>query len=294
MPAAIVAAIDVRQLYGLRTDPEYVMSVALNPAATIDILGIPLLPKEVADLRARAENRGRVWSTVEAYGQRHPDAWAGMYLDEAHGGDVVTWFTTDLAAHEAEIRGLVGPFARLRVESATWTLEQLDERVRQIEEARAWFMAAGAPLSFAEVALLDNEVVARVSSADPGAPAAIVEHFDGDGWLRVISDGVGPWNGGNGRLLVFVVDDRGHPVRPPEDEQWVCRATPDDPAAWAGGPGELIDGVCRFDGELGATWYTIDLLRRVATSEERVGHGTVEVVADTTVEVTIHLKASSP
>ena len=288
LPAAIAAAIDVREQYGLRSDEAYVRGVASNPLATTDVLGIPLLPAEAAELRARAADRGRVWSTVEAYGEQHRDEWAGMYLDEAGGGDVVTWFTKNVAQHAAAIRRLTGPFARLRVEQAARTLADLRSYLDRIQAERAWFAAAGAPLSFAEISEPDNDVVAYVSSADPNAPAAIVKHFGGAGWLRVVSDGIGEWKGGTGVLRVIVVDKAGAQVAPSEGEEWHCQVKPDDPAAWAGGSGIVgPDGVCAFSGPLGATGYDITIVRLAGVDERVIGHGRAVVAKDRTTEVTI-------
>lgn len=288
LPAAIAAAIDVREQYGLRSDEAYVRAVASNPFATTGVLGIPLLPAEVADLRARAADRNRVWSAVEAYGEQQPDEWAGMYLDEAGGGLIVTWFTKNLAQHEAAIRRRTGPFAWLRVEQAARTLADLRSKVERVETERAWFAAAGAPLSFAEISEPHNDVVVYVSSADPNASAAIVKHFGGAGWLRVVSDGIGEWKGGTGVLRVIVVDRAGAPVAPGEDEEWHCQAKPDDPAAWAGGSGIVRpDGVCAFSGPLGATGYDITIVRLAGVDERVIGHGRAVVAKDKTTEVTI-------
>lgn len=262
--------------------------MALNPLAMTGVLGIPLMPAEVADLRARAADRNRVWSAVEAYGERQPDDWAGMYLDEAGGGDVVTWFTKNVAQHEAAIRRLTGPFARLRVEQAARTLADLRSKVDRIEAERAWFAATGAPLSFAEISEPDNDVVAYVSSADPNAPAAIIKHFGGAGWLRVASDGIGEWKGGTGVLRVLVVDKAGTQIAPGEDEEWHCQVHPDEPAAWAGGSAIVgPDGVCAFSGPLGATGYDITIVRLAGVEERVIGHGRAVVAKDKTTEVTI-------
>ena len=196
LPPEIAAAIEVRALYGLKNDEGYVRSVAANPTATSDVLGIPLLPAEVAELRARAEDRARVISTVEAYGQRHEDTWAGLYLDEAGGGDVVAQFTRDVGRHEAALRGLVGPFGRLRLELAPRSLAELQAHVDAIEADRGWFSTIDAILRYASFDPGDDVVVVHVSSADPDVGAKITDHFDGEGWLVVESDGIGPGRAG--------------------------------------------------------------------------------------------------
>jgi len=288
LPADIAAAIEVRGLYGLRDDEGYVRFVADNPLASKDVLGIPLLPQEVADLKARTANRAQVVSIVEAYGQQHPDSWAGMAVDEAGGGDVVAWFSRELARHKAGILQLTGPLAKLRVEPATWSLAELEEHAKRLRDQRAWFAATGAPLVTADVSVRDNKVVVVVSSADFEAPARIVDRFDGDGWLQVESDGTGPWTGGQGKLEIRVVDAAGNPVRARGEEQWLCVATPDARAAWEGGPGIVgPDGVCRFAEPLGATGYDIEIRQPVGEDIVAIGRGRAEVVADKTTEVTI-------
>lgn len=288
---SIAAAIEVRGLYGLRDDEPYVRFVADNPLASKDALGIPLLPQELADLEARTADRAQVLAIVEAYGQQHPEAYAGMAVDESGGGDVVAWFASDLARHEAAILRRTGPLAKLRVEPASWTIAELQERAKQVRDGRPWLAETGAPLVLADVSVPDNKVVAVVSSADPDAPARIVEHFDGEGWLQVESDGTGPWTGGTGRLEVLVVDEAGNPISTPTEEQWLCVATPDEPAAWAGGPGTVgRDGVCRFAEPLGATGYDIEIKQPVGEDVAVIGHGRAEVAAEQRTEVTIEVQ----
>jgi len=52
-------------------------------------LGVPLLAEEVAELRARGENARKVVPVVQTYGDRHPEAFAGMFVDSAAGGNVI-------------------------------------------------------------------------------------------------------------------------------------------------------------------------------------------------------------
>jgi hypothetical protein len=286
----VAAAIDMRKQYGLRAEVAYVVGVASNPLATTDVLGIPLLPAEVADLRARGADRDKLWSTVQSYGEQHPDTWAGMYLDEAGGGDVVTWFTKDVAMHEAAIRGLTGPFARVRVEPAARTLADLHGKADRIESERAWFTAAGAPLSFAEVSQPDNDVIAYVSSADPHVASTITSHFGGEGWLKVVSDGLGQWTGGTGDLRIQLVDPAGDAVGPKGDDEWHCKVKPDDPAAWSGGPGVAgPNGICTFSDPLGATGYDVTVVRLSGLDEQVIGRSRVTVVKDRTTDITIRV-----
>jgi hypothetical protein len=296
LPPEIAAAIEVRALYGLKNDEGYVRSVAANPTATTDVLGIPLLPAEVAELRARAKDRARVNSTVEAYGKQHEDTWAGLYLDEAGGGSLVARFTSDLARHEAALRRLVGPFGRLRVELAPRSLAELQAHVDAIEADRGWFSTIDAFLRYASFEAGGEVVVVHVSSADPEVATRITDHFDGEGWLVVESDGVGLWEGGWGDLRILLVDERANRVIPDEErEQFTCSVVPDKPAAWGGGPGIVgPDGVCRFDGRLGATGYDITIEHVAGSGDEVVvGHGRAEVRANDVTEVTIPVTTRS-
>ena len=293
LSAGIAAAIEIRALYGLRNDEAYARSVAANPTATTDVLGIPLLPAEVVDLKDRAKDRNRVVATVEAYGKQHEDAWAGLYLDETSGGDIVARFTGDLVMHEAAIRRRIGPFGRLRLELAERSLAELQAHVDAIEADRGWFASIGAPLRYASFEPGDDVVVAHVSSADPEAAAKITDHFDGEGWLVVESDGIGPWLGGTGKLRIQIVDEWGNPLIPNlDEEEYTCRVKPDNPGAWGGGAGAVgPDGVCRFPEPLGATGYDITIEHEVLGSDRVVvGHGRARVTEDQVTEVTIPVK----
>jgi len=286
-PATLGYEFEFRALYGLRRDPDYIWAVAENPASAVGVreCGVPLMPAEVLELKARASNTAQVFSVVETYGERHPNDWAGIFVDNAGSGAVVAQFSGNVADHAAAIRALVGPAARVEVRGVRWSSAALSRAADSIRADEAWFRTIDASLAWAEVSEIENRVDVSISSTNPDAVALTVDHFAGDGWLHAVSDGIGDWQGGVGRLVVRLLDAAGRPVGGTGDDQWLCRLEPDDPAAWRGGSLLMVNGRCESPEPLGATTYAVTVTRDDGSGEIRVAAGRIKVVADRTVEL---------
>jgi hypothetical protein len=294
-PATMGFAVEFRILYGLRHDAPYLRSVAENPASAAGQreFGVPLLPAEVMELKARARNTVQVFSTVETYGERHPEDWAGLYVDNGGSGAVVAQFSGRVADHRSAILALVGPLARVEVVPVRWSTATLSRAADEIRAQRQWFQTIDASLVWAEVNERDNRVDVSLSSTNPEAVARTVERFRGDGWLRAVSDGIGEWTAGTGQLVVTLTDPLGRTLAGTDDEQWLCRLMPDDPAAWRGGPLVMVDGRCRSSEPLGATSYAVTVTRDDGSGEVTVASGTVLVPAHGTGELRLVAPAQS-
>lgn len=286
-PALAGYEVEFRTLYGLQRDAEYLKSVAEDPASQAGLreFGVRLLPAEVAELKARATNVQQVFSEVQSYGERFPDDWAGIFVDNAGSGAVVAQFSENIDQHVAAIHKLVGPQARIEVRRVSWSIAVLSSAVAQITAERDWFGTIEASLEWAQVSEMDNQVDLSLSSKNPEAVRLTIEHFGGAGWLHAFSDGIGQWHGGVGQLVVSIVDAAGLPVGGTDDAQWLCRLVPDDPAAWRGGSLIIVDGHCRSSEPLGATTYAVTVTRDDGTGETVLANGTVEVPVNGTAEL---------
>lgn len=249
------SAIRFRTKVGFRTDAEWVLRVAADPASRpgLSAYGTPLLPAEKAELDRRARNGALLSERVESYGIEHPDEWAGSYL-EIRTGVYVALFTGSLEEHEAALRQLVGPAAMWAVRAARWSYADLGEREHEVASDVAWLASIGARYQGIGVDVVRNAVVVKVSSGDPEAPARIIDHYEGRGWLLVDSDGIGDWSGGYGAVTIRVLTRGGDPGR-----YLLCSLVPDEPSA------ALEDtfltgseGACRID-SLPATSYTVEI-----------------------------------
>jgi hypothetical protein len=277
---ALADAIRFRTQYGLQADEAWIRLVAADPAARPGLVkyGVPLTPLEVSDLNARAIHFREVSGVLRQYGANHDDEFAGVGRDVTAGDEVVIWFTSHLAEHDSAIRAQLSPAARFEVRPARWTLHQLDQFLSKIKAEEAWFSKVGVPLGGWGILIDQNAVEVKVSSKDPTAAARVVNHFGGQDWLIVKSDGIGIWTGPTGTLVVRAVTTDGRPV-----PELFCVPVPDDPAAFVGEDlwSTNADGTCRMTG-LGATRFEVRLERpNPRTSEwEVVGRGSAVVPAN--------------
>ena len=279
----VAAALEFRELYGLRRDLPFVEALAQSALGLpgLEEWGVPLLAEEVAELKARGGNARKVMPIIETYGRRHPEDWAGTFLASSGGGSVIAQFSDNIDEHTAAVRRLVGPSANVAFRDVRWSIEALEVMLEDVRADTAWFESIDAWVAFAEVQPIDNRIELNLSSAHPGAVDLTLAHFGADGWLHVTSDGIGVWTGPTGALVVELVDANGNPVGG-TDVFWKCRLVPREAAAYSGGSLALVNGRCESDSSLGATTYDVTITRPDGAAEVVVATGTVVVPANET------------
>jgi len=264
-----------RRTFGLRTDEAWIVTVAMNAssAAGLREYGVPLTAEETRDLDSRAANSAEISPTIEKYARDHQDEWAGLFIDQQATGAVVALFTGHVDDHRAAIGKLVNPKARWEVRPVRWTLEQLSAFAVRVDADQGWLKTIGAGYRGSGVLVTANVVQLRISSADPKTAALVVEHFAAHDWLEVESDGLAPWTGGSGVLVIHARDRNGKPVAGLD-----CVPIPDDPNAYNSDTGWSTSdtGTCRIP-DVGATTYRVELRRLVGTEWVAVGTGRVTV-----------------
>ena len=264
-----------RRGFGLRSDPAWIIALAGDPTADRVTFGVPVTFAERDELLARASNADEVEDVIAEYGASQPD-YAGLYLDQLDRGTVVALFTGRLAEHAAAIGRLVGPGTNWEVRPVRWSRLELERHWSRVKGDTGWLEDIGATYDGGGIDTSENEVELRISSANPDAPRLIIEHFDAEEWLRVKSDGVGPWRGGYGRLEITVVAADGTPV-----EDASCDPVPDVSSAYSSGDmgwGTSEAGICSFP--VGATGYTVHISVDGPTGPVEVGSGRVTVPVD--------------
>ena len=283
---AVREAIAFRTRFGLRADEAWVLAVAADPASEAGraAYGTPLTRDELAELNARAANGHELSTLTEQYGGEHSDEWAGGYLVTA-SGVYVARFTGHLAEHEAALRRLASPIARLEVRGAEWTYAELNRQAWAIAADTDWLPSIHAWFARSGVDVASNRVLLRLSTANPDAAQAAMDHYEGEGWLVVESDGVGRWEGPRGTALIRAVTRSGRPAVGLD-----VVLTPDEPSAHLD-DGYLtgLDGISRISGA-GATGYRVELF--LETEDEGwllVGRGRIVVMPDTVTKVTIRV-----
>jgi hypothetical protein len=249
------------------------------------IYGTPITSAERADLGARPVSGARVEDVIRSYGDRQA-GWAGEYLDISSTAGVVALFTTDVALHQGNLRGILGDAARFEVRQARWSLQQLEEFRSLIDADTGWLATIRAWYAGSGIDITNNVVLLDISSANANAPQLVARHFNNDPRLRIRSDGIGRWEGPVGSLVVVAVTSAGAPAANLD-----CVPMPDQAAAYRGDETAYTTGntgICRFPA-VGATGYVVELRRmdgdawktvgsvRVVVPPKGVGRGRVTV-----------------
>jgi hypothetical protein len=260
-----------RERYGLRSDLEYVLRVASNPAARSE-LSVPLLPAEIEAVAATDLRIETLVPALAKYGEAFGGEYAGTKVD---GPRAVIRFTHRLEAHRAALAVLFGSDAPIDVEGAQYSLGQLEAFSEQVESERGWFATIRAELFRASPAELENAVRVRYLSNSLDVEPAILDHFGRPDWMRLKWYGSLPWTGPRGTLRAVVVDETGRRVN------GECVLISRDMAAmFEGLPVATRDGVCEFD-EIPATVYQVEVsIDGDRTTSERVDvppNGTAKV-----------------
>jgi hypothetical protein len=136
--ALVEESIAFRREFGLRSDEAWVRQVAADPSARWSYQ-VPLTAAEEANLDARAAAVEDLGPILQDYGARHPDEFAGVYVDQERGGVLVVLFTGHLQEHGEAIAQLIRPGAAIELRQAPVSetdLNALMERVSGDEELR--------------------------------------------------------------------------------------------------------------------------------------------------------------
>lgn len=278
-------AIRLRDVLGLESGEDYLRELAGDPEAVRrggTLYGFPVTEAEYTLLKARAEDSQAVAKVTRSYGTKHPESWAGQFI-ETEAGVVVTLFTGDLGLHRAALAKLLSLDATFDVRPATWTLVELKALDKQVLHEQDWFESIGASFQGTGVSQGSNRVEVWVGSDDPNIGDQVIAHFGAVGRMKVTAFPA-PWKGGWGALRVLVRDPAGRPI-----ENLNCRLEPDDPAAFTNegySPSTQETGVCWYPA-VGATRVTAVLTGRVGNEVLEFGRGRITIVADETVEISI-------
>jgi hypothetical protein len=264
---SIAAAMEFRTRFGLRADREWVVKVAGDPNASSTQYGVPLMPDELADLTKRNEETESIVPVVQAYGDEHRDVFGGLYIDQANGGSIVALFTRDVAEHQQALAARLRPGAHLVVRQVRWSDADLRALQELITDDRQWLDTIPARLSSAATDTIGNVVELNISSANPNAAQLIMEHYNAEGKLKVVSDGTGALLQPMGRLSGHVLDPQGRPVAGVDVEY-----SPLFNAGAIAGTGHVTDADGRF--EIGPV---VPGRWRVYVMMEGIEFGSVEV-----------------
>jgi hypothetical protein len=282
-----------RQDFGLRADEAWVRSVAADPNATSDLLGIPLTKAEAIEFQGRQQVLTSVAGLAQRYADEHPEQFAGLFIDQQHKL-VVILFTGDVETHQAALAKLVpGDAEPLAVRLAATSKADLEALMERIVNDRDWFKTIDAAFTGAGLDEMQNLVDLEISSANPAAPALILQHFGvGPAVLSIESDGTGIQLQPRGKVRGRVLLANGKP--PPADSSLSLDWSPDVPPPGSGecGIGDMGFGVGqdgRFELPCAPGGWTIKVFAETPNGRKLVGQGHVVVPPGLAVNVVIRL-----
>jgi len=191
LPSDIAYAIHQREQFGLRSDRAWVEAVAADPRSRIELLDVPMLPAEEAELQAHQATVDLVAGFVHRYVAEHPEEFGGLFIDPVRHVVVTRW-TAHADEHRLAILRELGRWAPLEARQGRWTERDLDGLLERISADWDWMRGVGAAPLSAGVETMDGLVSLQISSANPVAPLLILAHYGvGPDMLRVDSDGTG-------------------------------------------------------------------------------------------------------
>ena len=180
--------------------------------------------------------------SVEVYGDAHPDEFAGVYFDNAHGGQLVARFTGHLERHQQALDALLGSPGLVQVQAAAYTQAALQMIVDAIGSHFRQLADQHIQLLTASVDIIHNDVEVEAKSDDPtakltlqayGQPGTVVvklyaadkpwtQPTHGPGW-RLVG---GPYDTDLPYTVAVAMD-------PPQlVTQWHRYGLPGNPPAW--------------------------------------------------------------
>lgn len=240
--------ISFRLVYGLRSDLEWVVAVANNPAASDEIFDVPLLPDELARVGEAISSAQNLVSVARGYGNQSPDEFAGAWIELP---TVVLAFSDRIGEHREEIAALFGD--RVVARLVRYSLRDLQTFAGRVGAERAWFPTVGVEFIQADIEEQFNVVEFSYRAPNAGVAALIRERLGQPDWLRLDYWGPGHWTGPVGDLELTVVDHDGQPVA----IECLLR-TLDPRVTTENAPREIQDGRC-FDKALPAVEWTAEI-----------------------------------
>jgi hypothetical protein len=278
-----------RRAFGLREDDAWITTVAADPDSQVgdEMFGVPLMPFEYQDLLRRTANAESAGPIVASYGAANPETWAGMFIDQEAGGELVAQFTDNVQTHERRLVRLLPPGSIVEVRRVEWTLVQLREFAEQVKDQSDWFGSIGAELYSADIDEINNGISVRFRSGDAADTSLVARHFGEPVWL-LLKWMPSAWTGPTGDLVILVVDRAGRPM-----EHMSCKIAPVDvdlpesAAAYSTRP----DGRCVLRG-IPAVTYQVDIGAPTGDDDTIVATDRVTVAPDDATD--IRLVARSP
>ncbi len=178
---------------------------------------------------------------VQAYGDAHPDEFAGVYFDLENGDRLVARFTGNLDVHQQALDALLGSPDRVLVQGAVFTAAALQRIVDAIFSHHQQLADQGINLLSGGVDVIGNQVQVGAKSDDPQAKSTLQGYGPPGTIVAVVYPADKPWTqpseGPGWRLLGAFDSDLPYTVavatdRPGLMTEWERYGLPGAPPAW--------------------------------------------------------------
>ena len=231
-----------RLVYGLRTDVEWVVAIATNPAASSAGYHVPMLPFELQLVDKANLSGAALLPAARGYADDFPE-FAGAWLELPR---VVLAFTGMLTERRAEVEAFFSD--KVIVREVQFTLAELQGFMAAVVADEAWFSSVGGEVVDIGIDQAMNSVSVHIRSPDEVIERQARERFSDTGWMQFTYDGPGPWKGPVGNLEVTVVDRNGKPAAV------ACLIGSTDPRVQAETSMFAPDGKCFFQDLAAVKW----------------------------------------
>lgn len=169
-----------RQFWSLRSDAAWVIAVAQDRSATLE-MDAPLLQWELSKIAELDQSAQDLVLRLKNFGSRYPDDFAGVFID---GPAVVVRFAHNIEAHMAAIGQRFAETKRVRVERAAYSLGELEQIASQVAGRRALIDAVGVTFYSADVDVINNKVRVRYQG-DADLDSEVRTVLGNPDWLRL-------------------------------------------------------------------------------------------------------------
>lgn len=185
-----------------------------------------------------ADEGGQV---VRAYGEKHPDEFAGVYYDNENGGRLVARFTANIDVHQEALDALLGSLGPVVVLDAVFTEAELAAILDSMSRDHQELVGHGISFISGGVDVIDNRVEVAAKSDEPDAESTLLAYGPSGAIVVDLYPADKPWTqpmeGPGWRLfgvfdtelpytVAFAVDDTQLAT------EWQRYGLPGDPPAW--------------------------------------------------------------
>lgn len=181
----VEAAIRFRENFGFRSDRAFVGRVALDPTASSEEFGFPLLPAEREAMERKIELQGQL-QQVDAFEEANRGTLGGTWLDHrsarapSEAFTLVVAVTADAESVREAVAQLVPQGVGVDVRTVRYTEQALDSLQERINNDREFQASLGIDVYYIGTNVVRNLVEIGISRPDEAAAEALATRYGPD------------------------------------------------------------------------------------------------------------------